>query len=577
MIRVFTLVFTSCLIAATCSAQLIITAVYDADLPGGLPKGVELYASEAIADMSTYGIGSANNGGGSGGEEFTFSGSASEGQYIYVTSDSAEFNQFFGFDADFYSDAMLINGDDAVELFKDGSVIDVFGEIDTDGTGQPWEYTDGWATRKSGTGPDGSAFTLGNWEYSGVGALDGEDTNDGAAFPVPIMTYGDTTGGGGPDVTVVAAALKFTPRDITIEVGQTVRWNNPETSVAHNVNGQQDVFPCNPVGFFSGVAEDGPWDFDFTFNRAGFYEYQCDPHIGVDMFGSVTVIDPNAPAYPAYNIPLVTTVDADGVADSVGTTCTLTGVVYGNNIRPGGLQFTIIDADGNGIGVFDDANNCYEVTEGDMIEVIGTVDQFGGLTQIEPDDAINVLSEGNALRTPETVTGPLGEDTESRYIKVEDLVVDSVVSTGTSGWNVFTHNDNASYVVRMDGDLFDDPLVEAGNMLTVTGIGGQFDTSLPYTDGYQIVPQSEDDLEISASVEYLADESISMYPNPTSGMVWLKTDLTVEQIEIFDQTGRLVSVDRQPQFDLTELSSGTYIIKVHSAEGVWRSRIVKVD
>ncbi|MEQ5869628.1 hypothetical protein J4E08_06900 [Sagittula sp. NFXS13] len=46
------------------------------------------------------------------------------------------FNALFGFDPDFTSDAVAINGDDAVELFRDGTVIDVFGDTNTDGTGQ---------------------------------------------------------------------------------------------------------------------------------------------------------------------------------------------------------------------------------------------------------------------------------------------------------------------------------------------------------------------------------------------------------------------------------------------------------
>jgi hypothetical protein len=42
--------------------DLIITAVYDGPLTGGLPKGIELYVVNNIADLSIYGVGSANNG-----------------------------------------------------------------------------------------------------------------------------------------------------------------------------------------------------------------------------------------------------------------------------------------------------------------------------------------------------------------------------------------------------------------------------------------------------------------------------------------------------------------------------------
>jgi hypothetical protein len=58
---------------------LMITGVLDGPLPGGLPKVIELYAFADIADLSIYGVGSANNGGGTDGEELTLEGSASAG------------------------------------------------------------------------------------------------------------------------------------------------------------------------------------------------------------------------------------------------------------------------------------------------------------------------------------------------------------------------------------------------------------------------------------------------------------------------------------------------------------------
>ncbi len=137
------------------SSDLIITGVVDGPLSDGTPKAVELYAVDAIADLSIYGIGSANNGNGTDGEEYTFpADSISAGQFIYVASDTVPFNAFFGFDADYTDGAALINGDDAVELFMNGSVVDVFGDINVDGTGQPWEHLDGWAYRVSDTGPE---------------------------------------------------------------------------------------------------------------------------------------------------------------------------------------------------------------------------------------------------------------------------------------------------------------------------------------------------------------------------------------------------------------------------------------
>jgi HYR domain-containing protein len=172
------------------SGTLLIAGVIDGPLSGGVPKAVEFYALNAIADLSLYGFGSANNGGGSDGQEFTFPAVAvPAGAYIWVASEAAGFNTFFGFNPDYTSNAASINGDDAIELFFNGAVIDVFGDINQDGTGQPWEYMDGWAYRINNTGPDGSTFLLANWTFSGPNALDGETSNATAVTPWPISTY----------------------------------------------------------------------------------------------------------------------------------------------------------------------------------------------------------------------------------------------------------------------------------------------------------------------------------------------------------------------------------------------------
>ena len=177
-------------LAASANAQLVITGIYDVDLSGGLPKGCELFACDAIPDLSVYGLGSANNGGGSDGEEFTFPAVAVDGgTFLYVASEATSFQTWFGFAPDYTIDAMVINGDDAIELFCQGLVFDTFGDIGMDGTGQPWEYADGWAKRLTETGPDGSTFVLADWSFSGPGALDRESDNATAVTPFPLGNF----------------------------------------------------------------------------------------------------------------------------------------------------------------------------------------------------------------------------------------------------------------------------------------------------------------------------------------------------------------------------------------------------
>lgn len=185
------------------SAQdLVLTGVFDGPLPGGLPKAIEIYAINDIADLSTYGIGSANNGGGSDGVEFAMTGAASAGDYIYIATEDVEFENYFGFTPNLIAGgAAAINGDDAIELYANvvddgegnlsGDVIDTFGDLEWEGDplDLPWNYLDGWAYRVDDTGPDGATFVLDNWTYSGTDANDDETSNDTAANPWPLGTF----------------------------------------------------------------------------------------------------------------------------------------------------------------------------------------------------------------------------------------------------------------------------------------------------------------------------------------------------------------------------------------------------
>ena len=158
-------------------------------------KAVELFVLEDIMvnEFRSYGIGSANNGNGSSGQEYTLFSTASvpAGSCMFVTNDTIRFKQFFGP----IDNSLLIqdeeleadyNGDDAIELFFNCQLVDTYGFPDVDGTGTEWEYTDGWARIMNGpitSRP--SDFDPELWTYSGTEALDAA-TNDASSVPYPM-------------------------------------------------------------------------------------------------------------------------------------------------------------------------------------------------------------------------------------------------------------------------------------------------------------------------------------------------------------------------------------------------------
>ena len=177
------------------SNQLILTGIIHA---GSAPKALELYVLDDLETLSQYGLGTAQNGGGTDGVEWTFPDEGAEaGSFIYVTNDAEAFAAYFGF-APTFGEAGAIcnfNGNDAIELFEAGIPVDTYGEIDVDGLGASWEYTDAWAYRVNGTGPDGNAFVQANWNVSALGVTDGPLTNEFSNEPFPTGTYNNTPDG----------------------------------------------------------------------------------------------------------------------------------------------------------------------------------------------------------------------------------------------------------------------------------------------------------------------------------------------------------------------------------------------
>lgn len=207
---VMSLALMAMLVGSVANGDLVVSGVFDGPQTGGEPKVVELYAINNV-DLGQYAIGAANNGGGTDGAETNLSGMVAAGSYIYVVEDNNfndgagalgdGFADYFGFTPSLLFDgasaAAGINGDDAIEVFFDPTgtfsgdevVVDTFGDINVDGTGQPWEYLDGWAYRNNNIGKSGSTFDVTQWTFSGINANDGQKSNGSSPTPFPIGTF----------------------------------------------------------------------------------------------------------------------------------------------------------------------------------------------------------------------------------------------------------------------------------------------------------------------------------------------------------------------------------------------------
>jgi len=404
-------------LANTATAQLRVTGVIDGPLSGGLPKAIEVYVDANVADLSIFGLGSANNGGGTDGQEFTFpADSASAGDFIYVASEAPGFTAFFGFGPDYTTSAANINGDDAIELFKNGNVIDVFGDINVDGTGQPWEHLDGWTYRVDGTGPDGESFTLGNWTFSGPNALDGESSNDTAATPFPIATYIQAMGDQPPTVSNTDPANGDTDvaedADIEITFSEAVSVVGAWFDIDCSVSGMKLGTPFSTDSQTYTILPDSPFVPGDICDVIIFATQVSDLDGVPDNMTNNAVIQFSVPLPPQ----LVLIHDIQGSGDSsplVGQTVIIEGIVTGDfqdgdaddqsNLRGFFVQEEDFDVDADpltseGIFVFDPAT-LIDVNVGDKVRVGGDATEFFGETQISADFVEFAVGGGSATAT----------------------------------------------------------------------------------------------------------------------------------------------------------------------------------
>ena len=443
--------------------DLVIRGVIDGPLSGGVPKAVELFVVNDIADLSAYALGTANNGGGTDGEEFTFpaGASASAGTYIYVASEIDGFTAFFGSAPDYDTSSMGINGDDAIELFKDGSVIDTFGDINTDGSGTTWEYLDGWAYRTSGQTANGGSFEASNWTYSGVDALDGSTTNTDAATPFPAGTF--TTEGGGDVVEVPeepAVELGICGADATL-ISAIQGSESSSAEVGNNVIIEAIVTGTRAGGFFV-QEEASDYDADDATSEGLFVEGSVDVETGnlVRLYGEVE-----------ENYGMTTlAMDSDVAALDCGTADAVAAVELS---MPYELDLETVE--GMVVSVTDatvtSTNNLWRFGE---IVVSDTVKR-------QPSDVAAPLSEAYtaAEEASETSLLTIEDNSSSQYPDALNYfptfsyvnairIGDSVSAAGPLNYSFGTYRINPSDVIEVTSSREANPVVTEGNLSIAT-------------------------------------------------------------------------------------------------------------
>jgi hypothetical protein len=195
----------------------------------------------------------------------------------------------------------------------------------------------------------------------------------------------------------------------------------------------------------------------------------------------------------------------DFVPDSLGKTVTVIGTVNGPNLGGYYTSYSIQDENA-AILIYNSTLSTYKV--GDRVVVTGEIKQNKGTTEIAPTSVndIILLDSGNTV-TPVTLTlqqylaNP--EMYENRLITITGLTK----TASSVGWPAAGKTSSMwfwdgwdSVNVYIDKDGFVDGSAEPTYPVNITGVGGQYTSSTPPNDGYELMPGDSTQFESGVAV-----------------------------------------------------------------------------
>ena len=292
--------------------------------------------------------------------------------------------------------AISQNGDDAIELFENGVVVETFGDINVDGTGEPWEYTDSWAFKDMN----------GNWTYGGPNCTDGSILTATSSCPYPICTPA-------PPPSMVSITFSLNTATIAGNIDSTgifiaggADFDSGDNPMIDQGNGVWTITFTKPVGYTG--------DYTFTNGNSG---WGAKENISGLPCAVAPWDDRNLP--PVFSDTVVLccfgTCDNDGTCNSAISTVNVTFQVDMSQVLD---PFTIPELNGTfnnwcgNCNVMSDVNsdNIWDVTiplnEGALVEYKFSVDSW---TIQEMNDPGAPCTNGDSTYTNRVLNVPLSD------------------------------------------------------------------------------------------------------------------------------------------------------------------------
>ena len=177
--------------------------------------------------------------------------------------------------------------------------------------------------------------------------------------------------------------------------------------------------------------------------------------------------------------------------------------------------------------------------------------------EIAPSDTYVIGVANDVSRSATAVTA--GSNSSVSRVYNSSALLSGFTGTLTFSYLVGELNDIA------EGDLVLELQADDDSWTTYGGTVDEVNNTVSYTFNdpvsFKAVTASSADATLTIEDMYPLDSRISVYPNPTANRIYIQGE-NILQTELFDLRGRKVKATNQKQIDLSDITSGSFILKV---------------
>ena len=211
------------------------------------------------------------------------------------------------------------------------------------------------------------------------------------------------------------------------------------------------------------------------------------------------------------------------------------------------------------------------VYDGSLLSIFsGSSITLDGL-EIAPDDTYDIGGANDISRSASAAAA----GTNSSVSRVYNS---SALISGFTGTLTFSYLEGELNDIA-EGDLVLELQADDDSWTTYGGTVDEVNNTVSYTFNdpvsFKAVTASSADATLTVEDIYPLDSRISVYPNPTANRIYIQGE-NVLQAELFDLRGRKVKTSNQKQIDLSDMGSGSFILKVTTENNNTKSfKIIK--